>query len=152
MPYHNNAVLLVDDNPADVELAIHALKQNRIKNSIVVAEDGEQALDYLFCRGSYEGRDPSERPIVILLDLKLPKMDGLEILRHIRFDERTRMIPVVILTSSKEVKDLIEGYRLGTNAFIQKPVDFEQFRNTMREIGAFWTTANEPPPPEAFRE
>lgn len=150
MAYRNKRILLVDDNPSDVELAVHALKQNQLANAIVVAEDGEAALDYLLCRGTHAGREPGDRPILILLDLKLPKLDGLQVLQALRSDWRTRAIPVVILTSSKEAKDLVDGYRFGTNAFIQKPVDFDQFRNTIRDIGAFWLLANEPPPAEAF--
>ena len=150
MPYRKKRILLVDDNPSDVELAVHALKQNHLGDSIIVAGDGEEALDYLFCRGIHEGREPGDRPILILLDLKLPKLDGLKVLQALRSDDRTRTIPVVILTSSKEAKDLVDGYKFGTNAFIQKPVDFEQFRNTIRDIGAFWLLANEPPPAECF--
>jgi CheY-like chemotaxis protein len=150
MAYRDKRILLVDDSPADVELAVHALKQNQLANSIIVAEDGEEALDYLFCRGPYAGREPADRPILILLDLKLPKLDGLQVLQALRADPRTRAIPVVILTSSKENQDLLDGYKFGTNAFIQKPVDFEQFRNTIGRIGAFWLLTNEPPPAECF--
>jgi two-component system response regulator len=150
MPYRNKRILLVDDNPSDVELAVHALKQNQLANAIIVAGDGEEALDYLFCRGTHQDREPEDRPILILLDLKLPKVDGLQVLQALRSDWRTRAIPVVILTSSKEAKDLLEGYKFGTNAFIQKPVDVDQFRNTIRDIGAFWLLANEPPPAECF--
>jgi two-component system response regulator len=150
MTLRKNEILLVDDSPADVELTVHALKQGGLVTSIAVAEDGAEALDYLFCRGIYEGRSPCDRPRVILLDLNLPKVGGLQVLKALRADERTRAIPIVILTSSKEAKDLIEGYKLGASAFIQKPVDFEDFRNTIKEIGAFWLLRNEPPPPEAF--
>src|SRR5438552_1145071 len=114
-------MLLVDDNESDVELTVHALRRNKLANRIQVAEDGKEALDYIFCRGAHQGRSISETPRVVLLDLKLPKVEGLEVLRAIRADERTRALPVVILTSSKEQKDLIEGYRLGVNAYIQKP-------------------------------
>jgi two-component system response regulator len=150
MAYRNNQVLLVDDSPADVELTVHALKLDRLALSITVAEDGEQALDYLFCRGIHEHRDPADRPSVILLDLNLPKVDGLQVLKALRADERTRAIPIVILTSSKESRDVIAGYRLGTSAFIQKPVDFDEFRSAIKEIAAFWLVRNEPPPAEAF--
>jgi two-component system response regulator len=150
MAYRNNQILLVDDSPSDVELTVHALKQGRLATSIAVAEDGEQALDYLFCRGIHQGRSPCDRPSVILLDLNLPKVDGLEILKAVRADERTRAIPIVILTSSKETKDLVAGYRLGASAFVQKPMDFEEFRSAIKEIAAFWLVRNEPPPAEAF--
>jgi two-component system, response regulator len=150
MAYRNNQILLVDDSPSDVELTVHALKQGRLATSIAVAEDGEQALDYLFCRGIHQGRSPCDRPSVILLDLNLPKVDGLEILKALRADERTRAIPIVILTSSKETKDLVAGYRLGASAFVQKPMDFEEFRSAIKEIAAFWLVRNEPPPAEAF--
>jgi len=150
MAYRNNQILLVDDSPSDVELTVHALRQGRLATSIAVAEDGEQALDYLFCRGIHRGRSPCDRPSLILLDLNLPKVDGLQVLKTLRADERTRAIPIVILTSSKETKDIIACYRLGASAFIQKPVDFEEFRNTIQETGAFWLVRNEPPPPEAF--
>jgi two-component system, response regulator len=143
-------ILLVDDDPSDVELTIHALRRNQLANRIHVAEDGKEALDFIFCREKYESRSMSARPKVILLDLKLPKVDGLEVLRAIRSDERTKSIPVVILTSSREQKDLVQGYRLGASAFIQKPVDFDQFRDTIKQIGMFWLVVNEPPPGELF--
>jgi len=150
MAFRKNEILLVDDSPADVELTVHALKQGGLASSIAVAEDGAEALDYLFCRGVHQGRSPCDRPSVILLDLNLPKVSGLQVLEALRADERTRAIPIVILTSSKESKDLIAGYKLGASAFIQKPVDFEEFRKTIKEIGMFWLLRNEPPPPEAF--
>jgi two-component system response regulator len=143
-------ILLVEDNPSDVELAIHSLRQNNLANSIFVAEDGVEALDFIFCRGKHEGRSIADHPKVILLDLKLPRMDGFQVLKAIRADERTRTIPVVILTSSKEPKDIVEGYKLGASAFIQKPVDFEQFRKTIKDIGMFWLLVNEAPPKEVF--
>ena len=143
-------ILLVDDNVSDVELTIHTLRKNNLANSIHVAQDGKEALDFIFCRGQYAGREMAKRPKVILLDLKLPKVDGLKVLKAIRSDERTRSIPVVILTSSKEQRDLVEGYHLGASAYIQKPVDFDDFRKTIREIGIFWLLVNEPPPVEAF--
>jgi CheY-like chemotaxis protein len=145
-------VLLVDDDPPDVELAIHVLRSNHLASFIHVAEDGAEALDFVFCRGKYEGREIHCRPRVILLDLKLPKVTGLEVLRALKGDDRTKVIPVVILTSSKEQKDLIEGYRLGVSAYIQKPVDFAEFRNRVKSIGLFWLVMNEPPPPEVFAE
>jgi two-component system response regulator len=145
-------VLLVDDNPSDIELTVHVLRQNKLANTIHIAEDGKEALDFIFCRGEFEGRSLNEWPRVILLDLKLPKVDGLEVLKAIRANERTKAIPIVILTSSKEQRDLIEGYKLGTSAFIQKPVDFAQFQNAIKEIGLFWLVVNEPPPAEAFTD
>jgi two-component system, response regulator len=143
-------ILLVDDSPADIELTIHVLRQNQLANQIHVAEDGKEALDFLFCRNAYEGRSFTDPPRVVLLDLKLPKVDGLSVLKAIRGDDRTKAIPVVVLTSSKEQRDLIEGYKLGASAYIQKPVDFEQFRRTIKEIGMFWLVANQPPPAELF--
>jgi CheY-like chemotaxis protein len=139
-------ILLVDDSVEDVELAIRALRRAKIVNDIQVAEDGAEALDFLFCRGAYQDRTFSHPPKLILLDLKLPKVDGLEVLRAIRADERTKAIPVVILTSSKEQKDVIKGYDLGVNAFVQKPVDFEQFGEAIRQIGMFWMLINQAPP------
>jgi two-component system response regulator len=139
-------VLLVEDDPDDLELTLHALKEARITNPIQVARDGEEALDYIFGRGSYNGRQTT-RPRVILLDLKLPKVDGLQVLRQIKADQRTKGIPVVILTSSSEEKDLVEGYRLGANSYIQKPVDFAQFQKTIRELGYYWLVVNQAPPP-----
>ncbi|PYT14385.1 MAG: two-component system response regulator [Acidobacteria bacterium] len=146
----NVDVLLVDDNAADVELTLHVLRRNHLANSIHVAEDGKEALDFIFCRGAYRDRSITQRPNVVLLDLKLPKVDGLDVLRAIRADERTKAIPVVILTSSKEQRDLVEGYKLGSNAFIQKPVDYQQFQTAINQMGLFWLVVNEPPPPEAF--
>ena len=145
-------ILLVDDSPEDVELTTRALRRNKIANDIQVAEDGVEALDFLFCRGPHQDRAFSHPPKLVLLDLKLPKVDGLEVLRAMRADERTRAIPVVILTSSKEQKDLIKGYNLGVNAFVQKPVDFEQFAEAIRQIGMFWMLINQAPPAAAFAE
>jgi CheY-like chemotaxis protein len=138
-------ILLVEDNPDDVELALHALRQENLANHVEVARDGEEALDFLFCRGAHQGRSFQNQPKVVLLDLKLPKVDGLEVLRQLKQDPRTRAIPVVILTSSREEKDLIHGYELGVNAYIQKPVDFEQFRAVVRELGLFWLVVNQTP-------
>lgn len=139
-------ILLVEDNPDDVELTMRALKKNNIKNEIVVAHDGVEALDYLFGTGKHAERDTSVMPVVILLDLKLPKIDGLDVLKHIRSGNRTKMIPVVILTSSKEEKDLIESYSFHANSYIQKPVDFDQFMDTVRHLGLYWLILNEVPP------
>ena len=144
-------ILLVDDSPADIELTIHVLRQNQLANEIHVAEDGKEALDFLFCRNAYQDRSFTDPPRVVLLDLKLPKVDGLSVLKAIRGDDRTKAISVVVLTSSKEQKDLVEGYKLGASAYIQKPVDFEQFRRTIKEIGMFWLVVNQPPPAELFR-
>ena len=138
-------VLLVEDDPDDLELALHSLEEARIKNPIQVARDGEEALDYVFCRGNHAGRQAS-RPRLILLDLKLPKVDGLQVLREIKSDPRTKGIPVVILTSSREERDVIEGYHLGANSYIQKPVDFAQFQKTIRELGYYWLVVNQAPP------
>jgi two-component system response regulator len=146
----NIEILLIDDDPSDVELTIHVLRNNNLANAIHIAEDGKEALDFVFCRGRYEERSLADRPKVILLDLKLPKVNGLDVLKALKQDERTKSIPVVILTSSKEQKDLISGYQLGVSAYIQKPVDFAQFRETVKEIGLFWLVVNEPPPAEVF--
>jgi two-component system response regulator len=143
-------ILLVDDSVEDVELTVLALRRSKICNNIQIAEDGAEALDFLFCRGPFQDRSFSHPPKLILLDLKLPKVDGMEVLRAIRADERTKAIPVVILTSSKEQTDLIDGYNLGVNAYIQKPVDFEKFSDTIRQVGMFWMLINQPPPPRAF--
>jgi CheY-like chemotaxis protein len=143
-------VLLVDDNASDVELTIRALRRQKLASAIHVAGDGQQALDFLFCRGPHADRSFGAPPKVIFLDLKMPKVDGIEVLREIRRDERTRVIPVVILTSSKEERDLLEGYRLGVNAYIQKPVDFEAFCRVIEQSGVFWLVLNQPPPREAF--
>ncbi|MEW5939033.1 MAG: response regulator [Chloroflexota bacterium] len=139
-------ILLVEDNPDDVALTLRALKKNKIGNNVVVARDGAEALDFLFCTGTYAGRDPREKPQVVLLDIKLPKVDGMEALSRIRSDERTKMLPVIILTSSKEQQDLVNGYKLGANSYIVKPVDFEQFMDAVRQLGLYWLVLNEPPP------
>jgi CheY-like chemotaxis protein len=138
-------ILLVEDNPNDVELTLEALAEHNLANSVVVARDGEEALDYLFYRGTFAGR-PAGNPVVILLDLKLPKVSGHEVLRAIRADNKLKMIPVVILTSSREEQDLIEGYRNGVNAYVVKPVDFSDFLEAMKSLGVFWAVINEAPP------
>ncbi len=139
-------ILLVEDNPDDVALTLRALKKNNILNEVVIARDGVEALDYLFGTGMYEGRDTSVMPVVTLLDLKLPRIDGLEVLKRVRENERTKLIPIVILTSSKEENDLINGYSLGANSYIRKPVDFNQFSEAIRELGLYWIVLNESPP------
>jgi len=139
-------ILLVEDNPDDVELTIRAFKKNNLLNEIVVAGDGVEALDYLYARGKYSGRDTGNMPAVVLLDLKLPKMNGLEVLKHMRADELTKLIPVVILTSSKEEQDMINGYKLGANSYIRKPVDFTRFIDAIQQLGVYWLLVNEPPP------
>jgi two-component system response regulator len=144
-------ILLVEDNEADLELTLHALRSNQIANRIHVARDGEEALDFLFRRGAYEGRPADHSPNLILLDLKLPKVDGLEVLRALKADPATRPLPVVILTSSKEEKDMVISYQLGVNSYIQKPVDFDQFRETVRQLGLYWLVTNQAPPANAFR-
>ena len=143
-------ILLVEDNPADVELTLHALRQNNLANRIQVARDGEEALDFIFCRGAYTTRDANHQPKLILLDLKLPKVDGIEVLRQVKADPRTRVIPVIVLTSSKEERDMVLSYHLGVNSYIQKPVDFDQFRETVKQLGLYWLLVNQPPPPTAF--
>jgi CheY-like chemotaxis protein len=143
-------ILLVDDNASDVELTMRALRRQNLANRIHVAEDGEAALDFVFCRHAYSDRSFATPPKVIFLDLKMPKVDGIEVLRAIRGDARTRAIPIVILTSSKEQRDMIEGYKLGVNAYIQKPVDFDAFRGVIENVGAFWLRINQPPPRESY--
>jgi two-component system response regulator len=139
-------ILLVEDNPDDEELTLRALRKNNIMNMVDVARDGAEALDYLFCQGAHKARDPSQKPAIVMLDLKLPKIDGLEVLRRIRADERTRLMPVVILTSSKEEQDLLKSYSLGANSYIRKPVDFNQFVTTVGHLGLYWLVLNEAPP------
>jgi two-component system response regulator len=143
-------ILLVEDNPKDLELTLHALRKENLSNGIQVVRDGEEALEFLFCRGAYSQRSFDRPPRLIVLDLKLPKIDGLEVLRQIKNDSRTRAIPVAILTSSKEERDLVEGYNLGANSYIQKPVDFDKFRDTVKQLGLYWLVVNQPPPSSAF--
>ena len=138
-------ILLVEDDPKDVELTLTALEEYNLANEVVVARDGEEALEYLYARGKFKTRS-SDNPAVMLLDLKLPKVDGLEVLKQIKSDGKLRMIPVVVLTSSKEEKDMVASYRLGVNAYVVKPVDFHEFVNAIKELGAFWGVINEPPP------
>ena len=139
-------ILQVEDNPDDVELTLLAFKNNHIQNEVVVVRDGAEVLDYLFGTGAYAGRDIDIMPAVTLLDLNLPKINGLEVLRRIRGDERTQLLPVIILTSSKEEQDLISSYKLGANSYIRKPVDFAQFSEAIRQLGLYWLLLNEPPP------
>jgi len=139
-------IFLVEDNPDDEALTIRALRKNNILNEVVVARDGAEALDYLFCRGQYADREPGLLPQVVLLDLKLPKVDGLEVLEQIRADKRTKYLPVVILTSSKEDKDLINGYKLGANSYVRKPVNFDEFSEAVKSLGLYWLILNESPP------
>lgn len=143
---NNKSILLVEDNPDDVELTLRALKKNNIANEVIVAHDGQEALDYLFGTGRHAGRDTGDLPAVILLDLKMPKVDGIEVLRRLRADERTKLLPVVILTSSKEEKDRVNGYRFGCNSYVRKPVDFVQFSEAIKQLGLYWLVLNEPPP------
>jgi two-component system response regulator len=139
-------ILLVEDNPSDIELTKRALQKSRVINELVVVEDGQEALDYLFAAGAHADRVDAPLPTVVLLDLKLPKIDGLEVLRRIRADERTRRMPIVVLTSSKEENDVAASYDLGVNSYIRKPVDFKQFAKSIEELGLYWLVLNEPPP------
>src|ERR1700723_3352428 len=138
-------ILMVEDDPKDVELSLTALEDYNLANEVVVARDGAEALDYIYSRGKYAGR-PGENPAVMLLDLKLPKVDGLEVLQQIKSDEKFRLIPVVVLTSSREEKDMVASYKLGVNGYVVKPVNFHEFVNAIRELGVFWAIINEPPP------
>jgi two-component system response regulator len=145
MVIHDETILLVEDNPDDVELTMRAFRKNKIANNVVVARDGVEALDYLFCQGAYADSDCTDSPKLILLDLKLPKLDGLQVLERVRADERTKLTPVVILTSSKEEHDLISSYKNGANSYVRKPVDFNKFVEAVREIGLYWLLINESP-------
>lgn len=141
-----NEILLVEDNPDDVELTRRAFRKSNFTNEIVVARDGLEALDYLFATGSHEGRDAAALPHLVLLDLKLPRLDGLQVLERLRANPKTRLLPVVILTSSTEPRDLVGGYSLGANSYIRKPVDFQEFVEAVRQLGLYWLLLNEPPP------
>ena len=142
----DGVILLVEDNPDDEALTLRALKKNNVANEVVVARDGVEALDYLFGTGAHAGRDRGQMPQVVLLDLNLPRLDGLEVLRRIRSEPTTQLIPVVVLTSSKEDRDLVESYRLGANSYVRKPVDFLAFVEAARQLGLYWLVLNEPPP------
>jgi two-component system, response regulator len=146
MSAKNKPILLVEDNADDEALTLRALKRHNIGNPVVVARDGVEALDYLFGTGPHVGRDTGELPQVMLLDLKLPRLDGLEVLKRVRADERTRRLPVVILTSSREERDVLRGYDLGANSYVRKPVDFTEFLESVRQLGLYWLILNEPPP------
>ncbi|MGE5751459.1 MAG: response regulator [Nitrospirota bacterium] len=139
----NKVILLVEDNPDDVKLTMRALKKSNVLNEVVVAQDGAEALDYLFCTGKYTGRDKQFMPQVILLDLKMPKVDGFEVLQRIRSDERTKLVPVVVLTTSSEDKDRVASYQFHANSFVRKPVDFDQFTEAVRQLGLYWLLLNE---------
>jgi two-component system response regulator len=143
---NSKTILLIEDNPSDIALTKRALEKARIVNQLVVAEDGQEALDYLFGTGAYQGRDPTDIPLVTLMDLKLPKVPALDVLRTVRSDARTRRLPVVILTTSNEEQDLAAGYDLGVNSYIRKPVDFAQFLHTMEQLTLYWLLLNQPPP------
>jgi two-component system, response regulator len=144
-------ILLVEDNQDDMDLALHALRRGKLANNIFVARDGEEALDFLFCRGVFANRSFDHPPKLILLDLKLPTVDGMEVLKQVKSDPRTKTIPIVIMTSSKEERDLVAGYSLGANSYIQKPVDFDQFRETVKSVGLYWLVTNQPPVVESLR-
>jgi len=137
-------ILLVEDSQDDIDLTLHTLRRENLANRIFVVRDGEEALDFLFCSGPYSDRNPERTPKLVLLDLKLPKVDGMEVLRRLRGDARTKVLPVVILTSSKEERDVANGYQLGVNSYIQKPVDFDKFRDTVKTIGLYWLVINQP--------
>ena len=141
-----NEILVVEDNPDDVELTLRAFRKSHVANEVVVVRDGVEALDYLFATGAYAGRDPNALPQVVLLDLNLPRIDGLEVLQRVRAHPRTKLLPVVILTSSTEERDLVSGYSLGANSYVQKPVDFEQFADSVKQLGLYWLLLNQRAP------
>jgi two-component system response regulator len=141
----NKVILLVEDNPDDLHLTLRALKKSKILNEVVVAQDGVEALEYLFGTGKFTGRDTREMPQLVLLDLKMPRMDGLEVLQRMRADERTKLLPVVVLTTSSEDRDRVESYKLGANSYVRKPVDFEQFVGSVQQLGLYWLVLNEAP-------
>ncbi len=143
-------ILLVEDNPSDAELTLHALRKSKLVNHILHVQDGAEALDFLFCRGGYADRTPEMRPLLILLDLKLPKVDGLQVLAEVKSNPRTKAIPVVLLTSSNEDKDRATGYQLGVNSYIQKPVNFADFQEVVQKLGMYWLIVNSQPPAAAF--
>ncbi len=144
-------ILLVEDNPADAELTLHALQKSNLANKIHLVRDGAEALDFLFCRGEFSGRQPQDAPRLILLDLKLPKVDGLRVLEEVKRDMRTRAIPVIVLTTSKEEQDMVASYRFGVNSYIQKPVHFGEFQEVVRQLGLYWLLINSRPPVSAFQ-
>jgi CheY-like chemotaxis protein len=150
MPETDVEILLVEDSPEDAELTLRSLRRNNLANRIYWARDGEEALDFLFCRGPFSSRSFQTPPKVVFLDLKLPKVDGLQVLRHMKEDPRTQPIPVVIVTSSREEADVVRGYRNGANSYVQKPVDFDQFREAVRQLGLYWLVTNEAPPETVF--
>jgi two-component system, response regulator len=145
-------ILLVEDNANDVELTLRALAKHNLANKIHVVRDGEEAMDFLFCRGAFSSRTFDDKPKVVLLDLKLPKVDGLEVLRAVKSDPRTKAVPVVVMTSSRQQRDMVESYHLGVNSFIQKPINFGEFQEVIRHLGYYWLAVNQPPPSEAFQK
>jgi two-component system, response regulator len=145
-------ILLVEDNPADAELALHALKKSKVANRILHVHDGAAALDFLFSRGEYVNRSPALRPHLVLLDLKLPKVDGLQVLKEVKANPATRAIPIILLTSSNEERDLVASYQLGANSYIQKPVNFVEFQEVVRQLGMYWLLVNKRPPSAAFSD
>jgi two-component system response regulator len=145
-------ILLVEDDPNDVELTLRILRKHNLANKIHIAGDGEEALEFLFCRGKHARRSFENPPKVVFLDLKLPKVNGLEVLKELKKDERTRPIPVVVMTSSREQRDMVAGYRLGVNSYIQKPIDFGEFQNVIKDLGYYWLIINQSPPPEVFKQ
>jgi len=147
MAAKDKIVLLVEDNPDDEELTLRALRKNHITNEIIVVRDGAETLDYLFAEGKYSGRDARLMPVLVLLDLKIPKIDGIEVLKRLRADPRTKVLPIVILTTSNEEKDILQSYNLNANSFVRKPVDFDEFTEAVKNLGLYWLLINQPPPP-----